>query len=43
MCGTFSSIFEDYEPEIRCRMLSPSTPMNGNNKEMTWQWDDWDI
>ena len=24
-------------------MLSRSKPMNEHNKEISWQWDDWDI
>ena len=39
ICGTFSRIFDYYDPNIRCRMLSRSKP----NKEISWQWDDWDI
>ena len=41
--GTFSRIFDNYDPDIRCRMSSRSKPINENNKEISWQWDDWDI
>ena len=43
ICGTFSRIFDNYDPDIRCRMLSRSKPINENNKEISWQGDDWDI
>ena len=41
--GTFSRIFDNYDPDTRCRMLSRSKSINENNKEISWQWDDWDI
>ena len=41
--GTFSRIFDNYDQDIRCRMLSRSKPINENNKKISWQWDDWDI
>ena len=41
--GTFSRIFNNYDPDIRCRMLSRSKPINKNNKKVSWQWDDRNI
>ena len=40
ICGTFSRIFDNYNPDIRCRMLSRSKHINENNKEIYWQWND---
>ena len=34
--GIFSRIFDNYDPYIRCRMLSRSNPINENNKEISW-------
>ena len=36
ICGTFSRIFDNYDPDIRCRMLSRSKPINKNNKKVSW-------
>ena len=41
--GTFSRIFDNYDPDIRCRMLSRSKPISEDNKKLSRQWDDWDI
>ena len=43
ICGTFFRIFDNYDPDIRCQMLSRSKSINDNNKEVLWQWDEWDI
>ena len=37
ICGTFSKQIENYDPDIRCRMLSRSQSINKNNKEISWQ------
>ena len=43
ICGTFSIIFDNYDLDIRCQMLSRSKSINENKKGISWQWDDQDI